>query len=93
MKQARSATQQDTFVQLPVVEVIYLFIFINRSIRSFHFSAPNPANTLMNMPAKMKMKAPVSASKTPQDRLILMGEKKEKIEKSLPRAQLVNVLI
>lgn len=32
----------------------------------------------MNMPAKMKMKAPVSASNTPQEWLILMGEKMKK---------------
>lgn len=56
-----------------------------------NFFPPDPAKTWMNMPARMKMKAPVSSSNTPQDRTFLI--KKEKKWQSLPPVQLVNVLI
>lgn len=62
---------------LPLVQLIYLFIFINRNIRSLFL--PDAANPLMNMPVKMKMKAPVNYLLQHSARQINSNKKREVI--------------
>lgn len=72
-----SSCQNLASTWLPLVQVIYLFIFINRNIRSLFL--PDTANTLMNMPVKMKMKAPVNYLLEHSARQINSNKKREVI--------------
>lgn len=80
--------QTPASARLPLVQLIYLFIFINRNIRCLFVL--DTANPLMNMPVKMKMKELVNYLLQHSARQINSNKKKEK---SLPPTRLVNVLI
>lgn len=69
---------------------IYLFICIKIKTLGPPFSA-NTANTLLNVPVKMKMKAAVNY--LPEQSVRQINSNKKTREESLPPAQLVNVPI